>query len=87
MRELSIRLGLKPPSQLGIKQSIETKNKRSRSMLGKNKYLRTAEHRQKLSDAKKNKPGNARGSKMSEESKQKLSNSLKEYHQNKKVRI
>lgn len=56
--------------------SDETKEKLRQSALGR-KF--TEEHKRKLSEAHKNKPSNNKGKKMTQEQKDKIRNSLKEY--------
>ena len=56
----------------GREQSIETRGKRSKSMMGKNTYRRSKEHRQKIKDTLAGKP-------VSEETKIKMSKFRKEH--------
>lgn len=66
--------GNKPPSQLGVKQTEETKTKRAEKLKGRKK---TDEEKKKISESKKGKPNNRKGATQTEESKKKMSDSKK----------
>ncbi len=72
MRETSIRLGLKPPSRLGIKSSKESNEKRSKKLSGVSHGPLPEEIKQKISKARMGQPSGRKGKHLTESTKQKI---------------